>query len=48
MQRGQKTIAISFSGRNKLGGNWYFAGGPVAKTLCSQSRKTGFGPWSGN
>ena len=23
-------------------------GGPVAKTLCSQCRKPGFDPWSGN
>lgn len=44
MQRGQKATGMSFSGRNKLGGNCNFAGGPVAKTLCSQSRETGFGP----
>ena len=25
-----------------------FPGGPVAKTLCSQSRGPGFHPWSGN
>ena len=25
-----------------------FPGGPVAKTLCSQSMGPGFNPWSGN
>ena len=25
-----------------------YAGGPVAKTLCSQCRGPGFHPWSGN
>ena len=27
---------------------WDLPGGPVAKTLCSQCRGSGFGPWSGN
>ena len=25
-----------------------FPGGPVGKTLCSQCRRPGFDPWSGN
>ena len=25
-----------------------FPGGPVAKTSCSQCRRPGFNPWSGN
>ena len=28
--------------------SWDFAGGPVVKTPCSQSRGLGFNPWLGN
>ena len=27
---------------------WELPGGPVAKTLCSQCKRPGFDPWSGN
>ena len=36
----------AYNSQNQL--NWDFPGGPVAKTLHSQSRESGFNPWSGN
>ena len=46
-------VTLREVGSNGLGGEQRrvggdFPGGPMAKTLCSQSRGPGTNPWSGN